>query len=210
MYVDTFVQCKYCNSNKITKNGHDSKGNQRYKCIECNHTFSEKSRRWIPFEFISFVLHRYYDRSLEGKRNYFPTFVNSFLKLIDYESVHRTTIYSWINKYKKRDLISADDATEWFDKNRIKKLPEKSREIQKKLTPKEEAHKKYAEAKLLGTHIETLTWIQNIIGKETFKVLEKYSPETIKELTDSFQFKKYRENKVKIDTIVRKRNIFDS
>ena len=201
------MQCKYCNSNKISKNGHDSKGNQRYKCKECNHTFSSESRRWIPFEFISFVLYHYYSMHWEGNRNFFPTYVNLFLFMIGEEPVHRTTIYSWIKKYKEKNLIPQEEAFGWFHKHRIKNLPEYSRKKQKRLTSKEEAHKPYPEAKLLGTHIEFLTWIKNQIGKETFIALEKYSPETIKKLMDDFHFYKYRKNKLKIDAIVKKRSI---
>jgi len=47
------------------------------------------------------------------------------------------------------------------------------------------------------------------MGKETFKVMERYSPELIEELIDGFHFEKYKENQFEIDAIVKKRILFD-
>ena len=96
----------------------------------------------------------------------------------------------------------------WFQP-RVKKIPKSHRETLKKLTPKEEAHKQNPEDRLLGTHIEALTWIQSYMGIETFKIIERYSPELIEELIDGFHFEKYKENQLEIDAIMKKRIIFD-
>jgi len=199
------VQCKYCNSDKITKNGHDLKRNQRYKCPDCKHTFALESKSWIPIEFISWAL---YTRDEYNKTN-FPNFVNFYLRKIGYDHVHRTTVYSWIRKYNEQDLIPYQDALEWLQKH-VKKIQERHPETPKKnLTPKEEAHKQSQEDKLLGTHIEFLTWIQSILGKKQFMFMEKYQPKLIEQLIDSFNFEKYKENQSEIDAIVKKRILSD-
>jgi hypothetical protein len=147
--------------------------------------------------------------NFNGKRTYFPTIVNLLLKMIDYEPVHRTTIYLWIKKYHQKDLIDNKKVLEWFQK-RAKRMQASHKKPQKNQTPKEVAHKQYPEAKLLGTHIEFLTRVESILGKETFIFMEKYAPEVIEKLRDSFHFEKYRKNKLRIETIVRKRNNADS
>jgi hypothetical protein len=218
------MQCKYCKNNKVTKNGHDSRGNQRYLCKKCNHPFSNESRKKIPFEFKSFALHKYYNNlNFQAKRSNFPTFVNLLLEEIDYEPVHRTTIYLWINKYHQRDLIPYEKALEWLQKNIKKELKNYQKAHKKKHsrktknhnepTAKEKAHEQDLEEKLWGIHTEKLAYCSRFIGLKELNALKKHAREIIDKLYDeldnAFLSEKYRKNKLKIDNIYRKRDTSD-
>ena len=88
------MNCKYCNSEKVVKNG-KVKGTQVYKCKECEHRFFQNgsfSKMRSEKNFIVAALNFYYDGlSLrKAQRN---------LEQIFGEHISQVTLLNWIKKY---------------------------------------------------------------------------------------------------------------
>jgi len=118
------MECRYCKSKDIVKNGHASSGKMRWKCNKCKKTFSKDSGNGFPptsveFRFINFILHYCKDYSLDKTH----TYVNNKLKLFKFrnvslykkEKVSRSTVYKW--KRKEREylrLIPGEEALNYY------------------------------------------------------------------------------------------------
>ena len=194
--------CLYCQSSSIVKNGNAPapseklrwKDTQRLKCKKCNRTFSSDSGKGYPptsapFEFIAFMLYRYDE--LKG----FVDEVNGFLKLLGHEPVDRTTVYSWVRKYKDiyKDLVSSREANKWFLSQELKmpkkKLPKKPK--QRLLIDRIE--------KLDGFYMDFLRWIKFLGFKARYIYeLKKKNPEAFEKLKESFKDILIKDNVQKI------------
>jgi transposase-like protein len=118
------MECPYCKSKDIIKNGHAPSGKMRWKCNKCKKTFSKDSGNGFPptsveFRFINFILHYCKDYSLDKTH----TYVNNKLKLFKFrnvslykkEKISRSTVYKW--KRKEREylrLIPGEEALNYY------------------------------------------------------------------------------------------------
>ena len=183
--------CPNCQSSSIVKNGNAPapseklrwKDTQRLKCKKCNRTFSKDLGKGYPptsapFEFIAFMLYRY------DEKKGFINVVNGFLKLLGHDSVDRTTVYSWVRKYKDiyKDLVNPGEANKWFLSQELKmpkkKLPKKSN--QRLLIDRIE--------KLDGFNMDFLRWIKflGFKARDIYELEKKY-PEAFEKLKESFK-----------------------
>ena len=89
------LRCIYCSSSYFVRNGHDSKGVQRYKCNDCHRRFCEKgifARHRFPAEII---MNAIFFRSFPlSTRN-----VERILKKICFVIVNHKSIYNWLVKF---------------------------------------------------------------------------------------------------------------
>jgi putative transposase len=96
------VKCKYCGSLNVFRFGFDRKGNQRYICKDCQHTFTDTGATpgmRYPVEVIASALNQYYEgMSLHA--------IQRQLKL-DYGVMpDHTSIYDWVVRYSKKAVSS--------------------------------------------------------------------------------------------------------
>jgi len=88
-------KCKYCNSQRIVKDGHQPNGKQRYKCNDCGHKFVEPDRLVKTHEdkrVIAIGLELYFEGLSLRK-------VCRMLKKLYGVSVEPSTVWRWMNKY---------------------------------------------------------------------------------------------------------------
>ena len=87
--------CIYCSSSNFVRNGHDSKGVQRYKCNDCHRRFCEKGifarHRFSPEIIMNAIFLRSFPLST---RNVKRIFEKMLLVIVSHKS-----IYNWLVKF---------------------------------------------------------------------------------------------------------------
>jgi len=183
------MNCPYCNSLKSVKNGYAPSRKKRWKCKECSRTFSINTGKGypstsIPFKFISLMLYHYEESG--GKR--FVGWVNTFLKMMGHKSVHRTTIYYWIQKYGDiyKKLITFEEANTWYWEHGIQ-LPRRKR--QKKKVESESLSIDKIDKLSDGLWVGFLQWLEDEVGFKYYDInkFEKKYPVAFKRLKDCYK-----------------------
>ncbi len=89
------MKCPYCSSLLTVKNGHDSKGVQRYKCNDCHRRFCEKGifarHRFPSWVIMNTIFLRSFPLSTRN--------VKRILKKINFIVVSHKSIYNWLVKF---------------------------------------------------------------------------------------------------------------
>jgi transposase-like protein len=118
------MECPYCKSKDIIKNGHAPSGKIRWKCKNCERTFSKVTGKGFPptsvdFRFINFILHWCKKDSLDKMHNH----ANFLLKLFKIrnvpvykkEKISRSAVYKWKKREKEYlSLIPRDKAINYY------------------------------------------------------------------------------------------------
>jgi transposase-like protein len=92
-------ECPKCYSKHVVKNGHNKKGDQRFRCMDCNR-FITTGRRGYPLIFRQIALQLY----LEG---------NGFRAIERLMGVSNATLIQWIRELGKRTEDPANDTFDW-------------------------------------------------------------------------------------------------
>ena len=193
------MNCPYCQSSSFVKNRKNPSQKPRWKCKNCKRTFSIDSGKGypptsVPFQFIAFMLYRY-----NGKG--FARHVNLYMvKMLGMKPVDRTTVYSWVRKYGDiyMDLVSPDEANEWFLSQELLKLTKKRRvkksdKVKKLLIERVE--------KLKGFHEDFLAWLIKLgFNRKDIYDIGKNNPEDFEKLKEKFKEILIQKNIKKIST----------
>lgn len=190
------MECPYCESKDIIKNGHAPSGKMRWKCNKCKKTFSKDSGKQypptsIPFKFIALILHKRKRKkdSLDKTTEYANIWLNAFksrqVPICKKEQVSRSTVYKWIRQYGKiyAKLIPEQEAIAYLQHLLRQSFP--PREIKEKEVLTEDYKIRIERIEL--SRMKTLKLIQDCMGREfSLELIRKY-PEAFLKILNEFK-----------------------
>lgn len=109
------VNCPYCASSEVVKNGNSPTGNQRYRCKLCSKTFTDTGAlhgRKTPSERIGAAVRKFYSGTS------YKQIAEQMADEYDIPEPSKQTIYAWVKKYtddavKAMAEHPADTGPEW-------------------------------------------------------------------------------------------------